>query len=64
MMKSMRRKKDLGIGGWVAHWYDSSLRHMMNIKTGFRIPSYSANFRLLEDGNIEFGGFFSLAVKP
>ena len=23
-MKSMRRKKDLGIGGWMAHWYDNN----------------------------------------
>jgi ubiquinone/menaquinone biosynthesis C-methylase UbiE len=27
MMKSMRRKKDLGIGGWMAHWYDNNTKH-------------------------------------
>jgi hypothetical protein len=37
---------------------------MMNIKTRFSIPGYIANSRLLEDGNIEVGGFLSLTVKP
>jgi ubiquinone/menaquinone biosynthesis C-methylase UbiE len=27
MMKSMRRKKDLGIGGWMAHWYDNNTKN-------------------------------------
>ena len=26
-MKSMRRTKDLGIGGWMAHWYDNNTKN-------------------------------------
>jgi ubiquinone/menaquinone biosynthesis C-methylase UbiE len=27
MMKSMRRTKDLGIGGWMAYWYDNNTKN-------------------------------------